>query len=59
MGPTMTSSSIKRFAPRASKTIRKMIDLWKLKYDNGVFDPKQDIEVRVQVVATTPLLAKH
>jgi hypothetical protein len=45
MGPTMTSSSIKKFAPRASKTIHKMIELWKLKYGNGIFDPRLDIEV--------------
>lgn len=27
--------------------MRKMIDLWKLKYDQGMFDPKMDLEVRL------------
>lgn len=45
MGPTMTSASVKRFAPRASTNIAKMVELWKIKAKHGLFDPRQDFEV--------------
>lgn len=59
MGPTMTSASVKRFSPRASASIARLVELWKLKAPFGTFDPRQDIEVRLVGSAEGSWLTHH